>query len=197
MDTKLVIFDMDDVMWDLNARVAELTGTPHEKFICFDTRENPNFTAEQKRRIVEAYIDPNTYRNITFRQPVIDLINRIHRECKDCAVHIISNCGNQEISDAKKPQLLEVLELPEYKIHLDVIDIKTQTKKKVLPDNIFLLVDDSPHNIVLGNVKHRIMPARNHNNVLINNRLNGLWVDRVFHDEDLARLVMFYLKGEK
>lgn len=190
MGTKLVIFDMDDVMWDLNARVSQLTGIAYNRFTHYGAFDNPGFTEEEKAAVIRAYTEPDAYRNIVFRKSVIDLINRIHREHPECATHIVSNCGSQAIADAKKPQLLDVLELPEYKIHLHVINIETQTKKKKLPDNIFMLVDDSPHNIILSNVQHRIMPARYHNDVLINGMLDGKLVHRPETDEEMTKLIM-------
>lgn len=175
----LVVFDMDDVMYNLNERVSKIKGIPYEKFTQFSIYDNPNMTEDEKKRVLAAYTEADTYRDVEFIQPVIDLINDVHRLFKDYEVHIISNSAAKEVRDVKLPQLLRVLDLPQSRIHLNVIDMRTQSLQKKMPDNMFLIVDDSPHNLEMADARHKIMPARLHNaGVLVDGKLNGEPVER-------------------
>jgi len=195
-NTRLIVFDMDDVMWDLNAHVADMTGIPYEKFTVFSVCENPYLTTKEKKKVLDAYQDVHTYRNIRFREYVINLINHIYNEHPDCTVKIISNCGTKAIRDEKLIQLLNVLDVPEADIQLNVIDIKTQTKKKELPKDIFLLVDDSPHNILSANAVHKVMPSRRHNDgLVVGGYLAGQKVDNPQSDWELRDIVMGYVRS--
>ena len=194
-EPKIVIFDMDDVMYHLNDRVAQIKGIPREKFTQFSVYDNPNFTEEEKKKVLAAYTEADTYRNVEFIQPVIDLINEIHRDFPQYEEHIVSNSATTEVRDVKMPQLLRELILPKERIHLNVIDMATQSLQKKLPENIFLIVDDSPHNLILADAVHKIMPARLHNeNVLVDGKLNGEPIDRPETPEKLRETVLRYLQ---
>ena len=193
MRPEVIIFDMDDVMWDLNKRVAKITGIPYEKFTCFSVYDNPNITSKERESVLTAYNRTDTYKDIIFLDPVIDLINAVYYTYQEYPVHIVSNCATEAIRNVKLPQLMSVLDLPETHIHLNVIDVKTQTKTKTLPENIFIIVDDSPHNIILAKAKHKIMPARPHNDILENGMLDGCKVDRPLDSDELTRLITHYI----
>ena len=196
MKRKLVVFDMDDVMYNFNEKVAALTGVPYHKFTQFDTYSNPNMTEGEKERVLAAYQNPDTYRDIVFLKPVIDLINGLHRDHPELLVIINSNCAGPEIRDIKMEQLLPVLDLPKSQIHLNVIDMETQSLQKKLPEDMFIIVDDSIHNIIMADALHKIMPARPHNEGTLDaeGHVCGWYVDRPMTAEDLVATVMKYVK---
>lgn len=195
-DSGLVVFDMDDVMWNLNEKVSKRTGIPYHKFTHYSVYDNPNMTDKERELVLHAYNDEDTFRNIRFLQPAVRLINRVYHEHPEHPVHLVSNCATEKIACIKMPQLRRVLDLPENRIHLRVIDMATQSKEKKFPDNIFILVDDSPHNIPLAGAMHNIMPARLNNDVLVDGYLNGIRVDRPKTGEELEQVVMGYLSGQ-
>lgn len=187
--SRLIVFDMDDVMYDFNGRVSRLTGVPVHKFTQFNTYTNPNFTEAERQRILQAYKDPFTYRNIEFDEKVIQCINDLHNNWP-CQVMICSNCSTSLIRDIKMDQLLNVIDLPEADIWLNVIDMKTESFQKKMPDDIFILVDDSPHNIEIARAKHLIMPAKPYNaDVLVNGMLKGRKVHHPSWPDDTVDLV--------
>lgn len=191
---KLIVFDMDDVMYDFNGRVSAITGVPREKFTQFNTYTNPNFTEDERQRILRAYKDPFTYRNIEFDEKVLSLINDLYNNWP-FPVMINSNCSSSIIRDIKMEQLLNAVDLPEADIQLNVIDMRTDSFQKKLPDEIFILVDDSEHNIAMANAEHLIMPARRHNEgVLVNGMLNGRPVYRPSWPDDTVDLVYQIVK---
>ena len=194
----LTIFDMDDVMYYLNKKVSRIKGIPEWKFTQFNVFDNPNLTADEKDRVLAAYKETDTYRDIDFIQPVIDLINHVCHEYPEHPTHIISNSSTQDIADVKMEQLIKVLDLPEDRIHMNVININTQSLQKKMPDDMFIFVDDSPHNIVMSKAAHRIMPARRHNaNRMVNGKLDGIPVDRPATPSQLRKLVLGYLDAER
>lgn len=194
--SNLIVFDMDDVLFYLNEKVARIKNIPYSKFTVFSPYNNPNLTEDEKQRVLSAYMDTNTYRDIEFIKPIIDLINWIYHECSDYQVCIISNNSTKDIRDVKLEQLREVLDLPAEQIHMHIIDMATQSLQKKLPDDMFIFVDDSPHNIILANAVHKIMPARQHNKSVLdaNGYLNGCYVDRPLTSDELVNLVIKYIE---
>lgn len=197
MKHKKVIFDMDDVLWHLNVKAAKMAGIDINKLTHFLMYDNPNITENERERMLAVYSGTELYKNIEFNEQIVWLVNFIHNNFTEYETEIISNCASQEIKNIKLPQLMDVVDLPEERIHLNVIDIETGSTKKKLPEGIFLFVDDSPHNIVLGDAIHRIMPARVWNNVLVNSQLNGLRVERPKSDHELANMVTHFLMEGK
>lgn len=191
----LVVFDVDDVMWDLNDRVAKLKGIDPAKMTIFSVYDNPNLTEDERARIMDGYTDVRTFRGIVFIRPVVDLINGIYHGYPQYSVHIRSNCASRPIRNEKMGQLLNILDLPEKHIHLDMISMEKGHKKKELPGNMFIFVDDSPHNIVLGNAIHRVMPAKRYNDVLAGGCLGGFKIDRPENEKELVDTVMQYIKA--
>lgn len=191
----VIVVDMDDVMYNLNEKVARMNGIPYWKFTQFSVFSNPNMTEEEKQKVLAAYTNADTYRDVEFIMPVIGLINKMHRDYPQYEVHIVSNSATREVRDVKLPQLLRVLELPEERIHLKVIDMATQSLQKKLPDNMFMIIDDSPHNIAMADALHKVMPARLHNsNVLKGGKLGGYFVDRPETPDELRSVVLGYMK---
>ena len=47
---KKTVFDVDDILWDMNGRVAKLTGIDYKKFTSFSVYENPNVTDADRDR---------------------------------------------------------------------------------------------------------------------------------------------------
>lgn len=186
---KTIIFDMDDVMYDFNEKVARLTGVPYHKFTQFNTYTNPNFTEEERQRVLKAYKDPFTYRNIQFDKKMIACINDLYGNWP-YNVLISSNCASKAIRDIKMEQLLDVIDLPEADIHLNVIDMRTGSFQKELPRGLYMLVDDSEYNIAQADAKHLIMPARRHNeNVLVDGMLGNKKVYRPSWPDDTVDLI--------
>lgn len=194
----LTIFDMDDVMHYLNRKVARIKKIDEKKFTMYSIFDNLNMTAEEKELVTRAYQETDTYRNIEFIQPVIDLINHVYYEYPEHPVHIVSNCCTRPIADVKMEQVIKVLDLPEERIHMNVIDVYTQSLQKKLPDDMFIFVDDSPHNIVMSEAVHRIMPARRYNaNCVVKGMINNVPVDRPATPSELRKLVIGYLEEER
>ena len=110
----------------------------------------------------------------------------------------MSNCSTRPIADVKMEQAVKVLDLPEERIHMNVIDMYTQSLQKKLPDDMFIFVDDSPHNIVMSKAAHRIMPARRHNaNRMVKGMIDNVPVDRPATPSQLRKLVIGYLEEER
>ena len=156
MKQKLVVFDMDDVMHLFNEHVSRITDVPYKKFTSFNVYKNTDFTEEEKQRVLDAYRNPDTYRNIRFVRPVVNLINRLHLR-PDVHVKVVSNCASRDIRDIKYEQLRAVLDLADRDIVLHVIDMETESFRKEMPEGVFLFVDDSPYNIEASDAVHRIM----------------------------------------
>lgn len=150
---RIVVFDVDDILWGLNAKVSEITGIPEEKLITFALQENPLLTDEEKERVMSIYMSSEQFRDIKW-YPGVERIMSL--EQYGAEVHINSNSISQEVVDFKYSQLKSVIDIPDERLHLNLINIG-DSKKKDIGDDVFIFVDDSPHNIATSTAKYNLM----------------------------------------
>lgn len=190
---KIIVFDMDDVLWNLNKKASRMAGVPIEKITDFHTMTNPNLTDAEKLAMSDAYTSLELFENIEFYDVMIRLINGLYEDYPQYDVRIVSNCSSEIVRKYKYDQLCRVCALPESQIELHVIDMRFGGLTKRLPSGMFIFVDDSPYNIALSDAKHRIMPPAYHNNVVMNGLVHGVPAVRPDTIEDTADLVMEYI----
>lgn len=195
MKQKLVIFDMDDVLWNLNNKAARMAGIEVERLIMFSAHKNPLLTDDMRERLLAAYASRKLYEDIIFSPLMVNLVNKIHRDYSEYRVMISSNCMAEYVRDIKLAQLKEVLDIPEENICLNLIDMTTQSTQKILPPDIYLFVDDSPHNIAMADALHKVMPARNWNDPVNNPEVIGHDYDRPVGDRELCNTIMKYIRS--
>lgn len=192
-ERKLIVFDMDDVLWSINKKAARMTGIPAEKLTVFNTMANPNLTDEEKSAMLAVYNDLRLFEDIEFHEGMISLVNDLYHNYPQYETRIISNCTTAAIRECKYEQLRRRIDLPKSQIELHVIDKWAQSFEKKLPSGMFIFVDDSPYNIALSDARHRIMPPANHNNVVSGGLVNGVPAIRPDTMEAVKDLVMEYI----
>lgn len=190
---KLIVFDMDDVLWVLNKKAARMAGIPAEKLTTFNTLMNPNLTDKEKSAMLAVYNDLRLFEDIEFYEIMINLVNDLYHNYPQYETRIISNCTTAAIRECKYEQLRRKIDLPKSQIELHVIDKWAQSFEKKLPSGMFIFVDDSPYNIALSDARHRIMPPANHNNVVSGGLVNGVPAIRPDTIEAVKDLVMEYI----
>lgn len=189
-----IVFDVDDVLWDLNPVAAEWAGVDPAKLTTFSAYHNPNLTEAEKNAMIEAYCCADLFRGMKFDPEMVALVNELYHERKEYPVCIVSNSATEEIAKLKRPQLEAVLDLPPERIILNTVNIGSESLQKKLPDNVFALVDDSPHNIIGSAAKHKIMPAKTWNDgLLVNGMLDGCRVDRPACNLELVMVLYRYI----
>jgi hypothetical protein len=148
---KKVVFDVDDILWDLNRKAAKLAGISYNDIITFSLNENPLLTDDEKIRLKSVYGSEELFKNIEWFKN-IDRINHLNAD-----VHICSNILNLAVADIKRKQIHQVLDISDNNIHLNFV---TNGKVKQIPDDTFIFVDDSPYNILDSTAEHNIMLER-------------------------------------
>lgn len=117
-DGKLkVVYDVDDVLNDLNGHVSKLLNTPNPDN--FDISKATNLTDEQKKLVMEAYGNPDTFKTV----PYLDDAKKIFDIEKNgkTVVEIHSNNFNQGVADVKRESLKKLFpNVSEDKFHLQV-----------------------------------------------------------------------------
>ena len=61
-----VVFDMDDILWDLNRVATDMAKIPYDKIIVFHVSENPLLTEEQKKALKQAYSSDELFDNMVW-----------------------------------------------------------------------------------------------------------------------------------
>lgn len=148
---KKIIFDIDDILWGLNERAAKMANLEYEKLTSFSVPLNKNLTKEEAKILTSVYENPSLFENIIW----FNGIERIDSLPAD--VHIVSNIFQKEVDTLKRTQLHSVLNIPDEKIHLNLV---TDATKKTIPEDTYIFVDDSPYNIAASPAKHNIMLKR-------------------------------------
>jgi hypothetical protein len=152
-----VVYDCDDVLWDLNTHVANLKGIDPDCLVNFAMLENEALTMPERRAMLDGFRDAASFVDIKF----YDGANEILRAEKlGATVMINSNAYNADIAELKRQQLVRLLpEMAPEKMRINVIDPDGACHKEIERD-LFIFVDDSPFNIALSEAKINIMPTR-------------------------------------
>ena len=144
--SKKIVFDVDDILWPLNKRVAERTGVDFNKLCTFSIFENPLLSESEKERVLKAYGDSNIFKNITWYSGAEKIMAL---EKYGVRVYINSNCYQKEIADLKYDQIHKLVDIPDSQLILNVFDINLEGhKKKEIGENVLAFIDDSPHNLM-------------------------------------------------
>ena len=149
-----VVFDIDDTLWSLNKRIALRTGIDYNKMTIFSVHDNQNLTSEEKNLLLSSYADSSIFENIEWDKG-IELINELNAD-----VYINSNNLTQEIAEIKSQQIHEILNIPDDHITMNICNKKSDTTSKIIDDDTYIFIDDSPHNIEMSNAKFNIMIRR-------------------------------------
>ncbi len=189
-----VVYDCDDVLWDLNTHVANLKGIDPDCLVNFAMLENEALTMPERRAMLDGFRDAASFVDIKF----YDGANEILRAEKlGATVMINSNAYNADIAELKRQQLVRLLpEMAPEKMRINVIDPDGACHKEIERD-LFIFVDDSPFNIALSEAKINIMPTRLWNVTPkakeIVREKNVIWIDDLtkinqFVHETLAKM---------
>ncbi len=137
------VWDVDDIMWKQNERVAETCKVPFEKLVDFHVNENPLLTAQEKQALNACYANPKNFLNIPWGAGLTripDLINYGVRS------KVNSNTFSAEGRDNKVTSLrTQIPRLDELEQHYGLVNDKT-TVRKPFDENDVILIDDSPYN---------------------------------------------------
>lgn len=152
-----VVYDCDDVLWDLNTHVALLKGIDPNCLVNFAMLENEALTMSERKAMLAGFRDAKSFVDIKF----YDGADRIlEAEELGATVMINSNAYNEAIAELKREQLTKLLpEMTPEKMRINVIDPDGACHKKIEKD-LFIFVDDSPFNVALSEAKINIMPRR-------------------------------------
>lgn len=145
-----IVFDVDDILWGLNKIATDKVNIDYNKIVVYSAKENYLLTEDERKRLLEVYSNPDTFKHINWYDGVEDIIKL---EQKGAEVYINSNSFNIEISELKRKQLKSILGLPDDRLILNVL---TDCKKKEIGDGVWCFVDDSPHNIASSTAVHNI-----------------------------------------
>lgn len=151
MNKRKIVFDVDDVLWDLNKIATSKAGVDYNKLEVFSANENPLLSEEERSQLIRAYCDPDSFKNIDWYDGIEDIVKL---EKRGAEVYINSNSANIEISELKRKQLKSVLGLPDNRL---ILNIMNNPKKKEVGEGVWCFVDDSPHNILDSTAVHNIV----------------------------------------
>lgn len=101
----VVVYDVDDVLNELNNYVADTVGIPHSAINRYKISEIDGITDEQKGAIIELYKQVDTFKNCNWKPSMVDICRvQVSGEAE---VHIHSTSMNQDIADFKRAYLLK------------------------------------------------------------------------------------------
>lgn len=149
-----IIYDVDDVLWGLNGRVAGQLGIPLSKISDFD-HSKTSMTATECQRFWQAYEQRETFIDMEFFPGIERLLDV---EKYGVEVYIDSCACSKAVVEQKYHELRRVL--PEMKPERMLIHLllgKTKHAKQIGSDTL-IFVDDGPHNVAHSQAKYNIVP---------------------------------------
>lgn len=157
---KKVVFDVDDILWELCRKTCRLAGIDFDTFVLFRVKDNHLWTDEQKQKVIDIFNQNETFENIEWS----DGIERINDLNKICDVHINSNALTDDIIRLKREQLKQVIHIPDERVVMNIVNLEHKGEtKKVIDNDTYIFVDDSPHNVAMSPAKYNIMIRRPYN----------------------------------
>lgn len=150
-----VVFDIDDTCWPLGKTAAKRSGIEFSKMQEFQVMKNSALTMEERTRLNEALYDPTIYRELEFYPGFKEILTL--REC-GADSYFSSNSFSQEINDHKAERLLVALpKFPADHVQLHLIDDESTVRKKI-PEDTYILVNDSPYTVARSPARYNIVP---------------------------------------
>lgn len=146
-----VVFDMDDILWDLNKVATDMAKIPYNNIICFHVKENPLLSEEQKKTLKQAYSSDELFDNLVWYEGADKIFSL---ESKDVEVSINSNCLGANVVERKHKLLHSLYAVDDSRLILNDL---TKGVAKEIGDGITIFVDDSPYNHVMNKAKYHVM----------------------------------------
>lgn len=146
-----VVFDMDDILWDLNRVATNMAKIPYDKIIVFDVNENHLLTEEQKEALKKAYSSAELFDNMIWYEGAEKIFTL---ERKNVEISINSDCLGANVVQRKYKLLHNLYAVDDSRLILNDL---TKGIAKEIGDNVTIFVDDSPHNHVMNKAKYHIM----------------------------------------
>ena len=184
---KIVVFDVDDILWALNRKMTAMTGIDYEKLHVYSILENQLLPETERNAAYAVYTGHELFENIEW----YDGIERINTLNAD--VRINSNSLNEKAAELKRTQLKQVLNLSDDKI---IIHNVKDEKKKTMIEDTFILVDDSPYNIAKSTAQFNIVLKQPWNTspemqkLMRQNRKGYIYCDSLAHIIDLVEMLL-------
>ena len=154
MKKYIVVFDLDDTLWNLNEKACKIAGVDYNKIRNFKLHENPLLTDSEKDKLWELYQNPILWKDLEWLDGAKDIKDL---ESDEVEVWLVSNCLNINVEQFKRSILSKELGLPDNRIMLNV---KVSVGDKKMPKNTYIFVDDSPYNLNDSTAKYKIIPDR-------------------------------------
>ena len=168
-----IVFDLDDTLWHLNKKASELTGINFNKLKTFITVENPLLTEEEKTKLLDIYGNPILWNDIELIDGAKSIYS-LEQLADDIRIYIISNCMNQQVADYKRSFLSKEFGIPDDQI---ILNVSSSSKKKKMMDDVYILIDDSPYNVIDSKAKYTIIPNKPWNQNVENSNTKLLRID--------------------
>lgn len=150
-----IVFDIDDVLWGLNQRVAEKYQIPIDKVTHFDLTRSA-LSEEERRQFSQAYCDAETFTDIEFYPGVEDLLEL---EKLGATVYIDSCANSDEVVEQKYREIKRIL--PQMNpAHICIYNPNSNKHSKMIGEDVLIFVDDGPHNVAKSLAKYTIVPKK-------------------------------------
>lgn len=148
-----VVFDVDDTLWGLCKKVYDDLGIDIRLMDSFVISECERLTDDEKKHILAAFQNPDTFKNIKWYEGVEE-INKL----ADLGVEawIKSNNFTIEVRDTKEKELATVLDIPSERIILNLVSSSDVQSNKNIDRGVDIFVDDNPRNLANSKAKVNI-----------------------------------------
>ena len=182
-----IVFDVDDILWDLNGYICKKHNIPFENIREFHIHDNKETLTERQQEILIAeYAKADIYHNLDF-YPAAYSIKDLPAD-----VSICTNTLTGKVADVKRLRLKNELGIAQPDITVNVITVG-QAKKKKLPENVTYFVDDSPYNIMQSHAKENILMRKPWN---ITDNARKLMQGKNYRYFDTLDEIVDYLKNK-
>ena len=162
LDEIVVVYDMDDVLWDYCGTVARLVDIDLKDWTDFHIESIPELSPAKRKHLREMIGRTDFYDQIEFFPGAEDIL----RPCElsdRVRVEINSNSISDRATDIKTGRLFEMIPgLRAKNLIFGIVqngNVRTTLRKQFNPKS-YIVIDDSPYNIASSFAPHNILPEK-------------------------------------
>jgi len=154
-----IVYDLDDVLWELTQFVMQKLQLDRKIQTDFRLDQDPAFTDAERAALTAAFSDADNFERIRFYPGASEILAIA---APDVDVMINSNAYSPAVVAVKRRRLQEFY--PNMPVELQHINLVTPaTNRKQIDPDVLVFIDDSPYAIAGSKAKFNLMPHKTWN----------------------------------
>lgn len=187
-----IIYDLDDVLWDLTHHVMQRAGLGDKTQTDYLISQDAAFTPSERAQVIAAFSDPDNFKTTKFYPGADEIMDFSAPNVEIC---VNSNSYSEEVSAMKRQRLRNFYPLMPIEC-LQINLVTPDSNYKSIGSDVLVFIDDSPYNIATSKAQFNLMPHKSWNTTSAAQRL-AIGENKTFVKTWRRNLPKFLATGQK